>query len=734
MPELAVTEMTLYKHGVGFFVREGRIEGTQTTLSFKTDEVNDILKSLTIYDRLGGSITGINYQAPLTITEKLDSNLFHLHPDKSISKLLINMRGRHMRLQTSDVSVEGQVIGMEISPAGDISEGKADHGRVSVLDEQGSIHVLPLVEITQMRLLDEQAENDLSFFLETIATTENRKDLRIDLSEGMHNLVAYYVAPSPTWRVSYRFIGENDPEDPSKGRAHLQAWALFDNRLEEDLDNVQLTFIAGQPISFIYELFESMIPERPIIENAERVAPKPADALLVSHMELETLPAPSPKRRSGGGSGLLRRLESGDDEMLYSIGFGEAGPSRQQMTISIEQLVQRALEKIAQAGIDEDDRETLRTVTGEVFDALLAEENIVLSRSERRHVHERILELVLNIGLVDYAPPVDVEAGEQGALFKYAVSNPVTVKRGESAMVPIIFTELDYHNELIYSDKNELSHPVAAVRFTNESGLTFEHGPVTIIEDGNYLGEAVVPFSRSNTKLYLPYAVELNIHVRLTRKISKVHHSIHFSNQNIVYQEYEVRTTTYIFDNRLSDAKVITLQVPVDLMWSLHDTPKPKFMSAHEYSWSVDTPATAVTQFTIIERRMTERQEASKNLTYQRLAQYLRDKWLDQETVNQLEDILQQRDLIAQAHADINALKAERDEINQRQEQLRNNISTLQNGAGRERELYERMLDQFMATEDRIDEIARLIGEQEAAMEAADEAINQMILALSEQE
>ena len=54
MSDLPVREIVLYKHGVGFFVREGAVEGEDLVLTFRADEINDILKSLTVIDRGGG--------------------------------------------------------------------------------------------------------------------------------------------------------------------------------------------------------------------------------------------------------------------------------------------------------------------------------------------------------------------------------------------------------------------------------------------------------------------------------------------------------------------------------------------------------------------------------------------------------------------------------------------------------------------------------------------------------
>ena len=64
MSELPVREMTLYKHGIGFFRREGEVEGDEVTLTFRHDAINDVLKSLVVVDQGEGHVRGIRYQTP----------------------------------------------------------------------------------------------------------------------------------------------------------------------------------------------------------------------------------------------------------------------------------------------------------------------------------------------------------------------------------------------------------------------------------------------------------------------------------------------------------------------------------------------------------------------------------------------------------------------------------------------------------------------------------------------
>src|ERR1041385_9160459 len=143
-------------------------------------------------------------------------------------------------------------------------------------------------------------------------------------------------------------------------------------------------------------------------------------------------------------------------------------------------------------------------------------------------------------------PPVQTYSA--GEFFQYSVTTPVSVKRGESALVPIIGSEVSYSRELLYNGEKLPDHPVAALRFQNSSGLTLERGPVTVVEDGDYRGEAIIAFTKDRGEVYLPYAVELGVRVveRLQPRTEGTGLSI--DNDYLVYEEYRVSGTTYLLE------------------------------------------------------------------------------------------------------------------------------------------------------------------------------------------
>jgi hypothetical protein len=63
-PTLPIRRVVLYKHGVGYFERRGKVSGSETLLfDFKARDMNDVLKSMTVLDLSGGSVSAVSYDS-----------------------------------------------------------------------------------------------------------------------------------------------------------------------------------------------------------------------------------------------------------------------------------------------------------------------------------------------------------------------------------------------------------------------------------------------------------------------------------------------------------------------------------------------------------------------------------------------------------------------------------------------------------------------------------------------
>src|ERR1700743_3323087 len=99
--DIPVKQVTLYKHGVGFFEREGSIPaGEEVRLDFKNTDMNDVLKSLTVSDAAGSRVTGIRYDSNATLEQRLDKYPFQIGGDELLSSFLDSLKGSGIEIKT----------------------------------------------------------------------------------------------------------------------------------------------------------------------------------------------------------------------------------------------------------------------------------------------------------------------------------------------------------------------------------------------------------------------------------------------------------------------------------------------------------------------------------------------------------------------------------------------------------------------------------------------------------
>src|SRR5207237_8024418 len=86
--QLPIGQVVLFSSGVGYFQREGQVEGTQRVdLTFATQDINDLIKSMTLRDLDGGQITAVSYDSNVPVERTLQSFAVNLAANTSFSAI-----------------------------------------------------------------------------------------------------------------------------------------------------------------------------------------------------------------------------------------------------------------------------------------------------------------------------------------------------------------------------------------------------------------------------------------------------------------------------------------------------------------------------------------------------------------------------------------------------------------------------------------------------------------------
>lgn len=556
---LPIRELVLYKNGIGYFVRSGRISGDVLSMAFDESEINDVLKSLNVADNSGGQVLGIHYDTPIDEASKVANNAIRMTETESLHTLLRSLRGRTVQITVQrkgdTETISGRVMGLDV---------RERVTWVSVLQADGHVRVLRLEQVRDLLIVDDDAQQDLRAFLDANQSESERRTVHVQLSEGDHDLAVSYVAPSPNWRVSYRVIAQ--ATDDSSGAVMLLGWGLFDNRIE-DLNGVKVTLVAGAPISFQYDLYSSSIPERQRVQDEGYAAQGPVQYAAAPR---QTAPQPSSKSR--------KRRDPLEDRLNAPL---NDALSLEEMELSMS-FKDRVLNPFAR-----------RRVGG-------GANKQIDSRMEIAALRPRSEAVAASLG----STSTGREAGE---VFQYDVTEPVTVKKGVSALVPIINQGgIPYRRELLYNAAKVKDHPVAALRFKNTTGLTLEQGPVTVVENDDYKGEALVSFTRDGAELYLPYAVEHGVRVveKMSQKIEEGSSSI--QGLELVERRYHVITTTYTLENNTNTEKTVRIEAAKQTDYDLVQTMEPEEETAEFWRWSITVEPNSSKAFTRVVRKTDE--------------------------------------------------------------------------------------------------------------------------------
>jgi len=320
---------------------------------------------------------------------------------------------------------------------------------------------------------------------------------------------------------------------------------------------------------------------------------------------------------------------------------------------------------------------------------------------------------------------VTAEGRELGELFEYRFAQPVTVHKGESAMLPFLQQKIAARKLLIHSDPS-LQNPMNAAELTNSSGKTLDGGPITVYDGGAYAGEALMETLKAGDKRLISYAVDLG--TRVTTALDSARDAIreiHFRRGVLTTRSAIQETKTYTIRNVDQKPKTLVLEHPVRPGFKLLNQ-KPTETTAGAYRFEVRLAGAATEKFPVIEERVYDSSVMVANLGYDVLLTYVQNKALSEAARKQLERIADQKRRIAAADADARRLQTEIADLTKDQERLRENIASLNRVSGQQEQV-QKYARELAAQESRLAALRDQLSEARKRKAAQESELNSLM-------
>ena len=315
--DLSLRRVMLSTGGVGYFEYEATVTGTaDLSLQVRLDQVNDVLKSIVVYDDEGG-VGDISLPGQEPLREVFREMPFGPEALSSPAALFNALRGAEVE-SIGARSVSGRILSVTQENTALPDGGSITRHRLSLMTGDG-LRQLILEEADALQFTDPELQAAVGTALEALSrhNERDRRDLAVRMiGEGDRTVRVAYVVEAPLWKSSYRLTLSDDQTDDA---GDLLGWAVLENMSGEAWEDVELTVVSGNPVTFTQALYAAYYVDRPEIpvEVLGRVMPRldegavdqaEAEPQMAARAQLMPPPAPAPSMDMAAGA--LMTMES----------------------------------------------------------------------------------------------------------------------------------------------------------------------------------------------------------------------------------------------------------------------------------------------------------------------------------------------------------------------------------------------------------------------------------------
>ena len=648
---LPLNKVVMFNSGVGYFEHRGNVDGdTKIDLRFRVEDINDLLKSMILEDRGGGTISTVTYGSRDPITKTLKTFPVDLTANPTLGQILDQVRGERVQIE-APAAITGVLLGVEKRK----KEVGKDHDVVEVeylnlLTDTG-LRSFPMDSIGRIKLLDEKLDAELRQALAVLATGHNtdKKTVTLNLlGNGKRPVRVGYIQETPVWKTSYRLV-LSDKEAP-----FLQGWAIVENTTEGDWNNVALTLVSGRPISFTMDLYEPLYAHRPVEQMNLFATLRPQ----TYGQDLKSDESP---RRQAGGTG---RRQGGMPNSAANSGADGSIPAK---------------------------RGEFAAPAAPAPAAAPAE---VASDSLQQNV-------ALQIGGQSSA-----QAGEVGELFQYVIATPVTLARQKSAMLPIVNETVKGEKVSIYNEAVQAKHPLNGLRLVNSTELHLMQGPITVFDGGAYAGDAKIEDLAPKAERLISYALDLKTEVAPEGASQKDHLvSVKLIKGTMQISRKNTRTRKYVVKNSDSKAKTVLIEYPLDASWKLVAPEKPAEKTRDKYRFAVKAEPGKPTTLVVEEEQVVGQSLGLANVDNNMVQFFINQKEVSPAVKTALQEVVKRKTAIEQVTQERQRVEQQIGAITQEQDRIRQNMAQLD----RTSDVYKRYVQKFGTQEDAVEKMREQI-------------------------
>lgn len=633
---LPIRQVVLFNSGVGYFQREGEVDGNaRVELTFPAGDINDLLKSLVLQDLGGGKVSTVSYDSQDPIEKTLRSFALDLTGNPTFGQILNQARGEKIEITLRDKApafnkVTGTIVGME-SHRKQVKDQVFEEELLNITSPDKGLQGIRMEEVLSVRFLNAVLDREFQRALQVLAASHDVQKKTVSLGfsgAGKRPVKVGYVVDRPIWKTTYRLRLENNR------KVYMQGWALVENPSDDDWNNVRMVLVSGRPISFKMNLYEPLYIPRPTVDPDLYASLRPPvyGGAMTADLDVNKAPPKGagqevniPKQQAAipnlqgmpggqfgniGGQGFsggnmggfgYNPYFPGNPFMGQMGGFGQMGGGQLGnpfMNLNNDGTFNRYQKN--------DGNLNFRNSDFFQNNNKLSYEELQQRRQRQQEVKEDAKKRGSAIAALNFKEGIAsvASAEEVGDYYRYILDQQISLARQKSAMLPILDQTIEGHKVSIYNESVQAKFPLLGLRLKNTSGQPLTQGPITVYEEGSYAGDTRILDLQPNEERLLSYALDQGTEVK-TEVQSSPSPQMNFKiGSNNLAARYKLRETkSYLAKNRSPNERTLIIEHPIRSNWKLINPMKPAEKTRDMYRFEVKVPAGKTVKFEVVEEQ-----------------------------------------------------------------------------------------------------------------------------------
>ena len=272
-----------------------------------------------------------------------------------------------------------------------------------------------------------------------------------------------------------------------------------------------------------------------------------------------------------------------------------------------------------------------------------------------------------------------VSTGNAGEMFAFTPSKPVTLERQQSMMIPLTLATLPAEKYSVFSSipYNERVNPKFCISIENTSGLKLPAGPITVLDGGEYAGDALLEFLPEAEKRLIAYGDDIEVTGSKRTDSTRTIETIKMTDGVMTTSYRQVQSTTYLIRNANKKERTVIVEHAKNAGFELMTKQALAETTANKYRFKFKAAGNTGTELKVEEARTYQSTQKIFDMNSNTFISYTTGSEIPEKVRKAFASIITEKEKVTAAERALKTLQDRQTEIGKEQDRVRRNLEAV---------------------------------------------------------